>query len=130
MGEETGFKLEFYVDEGGRDVVSDWADTLSPLHRRALVAALTEVLAHDGLAVCGSKYGKHLGGGLFEFRIRHASFVRLALRVFCHAHGQREILVLGGYNKAADPSPRRQAREIETARSRLADWRRRRLSIH
>jgi phage-related protein len=130
MGEGGGFKLEFYLAPDGRDVVSDWADRLSPWHRRALLAALREVLARSGLAVCGTQYGKQLGGGLFELRIRHASEVRLALRVFCPAYGHREVLVLGGYDKAADPSPRRQSREIELARARLADWKRRRLNLH
>ena len=47
------------------------------------------------------------------------------LRVFRHAMGDRVILLLGGYDKGGDPSPRRQAREIEVARRRLADYRRR-----
>jgi hypothetical protein len=45
--------------------------------------------------------------------------------VFCHAHGDRLILLLGGYDKGADPSARRQQREIATARARLADYQRR-----
>jgi hypothetical protein len=45
------------------------------------------------------------------------------LRVFCHAHGDRKILVLHGYDKGKSPSSRRQQREIEVARSRLALWR-------
>ena len=47
------------------------------------------------------------------------------MRVFCHAHGDRLILLLGGYDKGADPSRTRQQREIAEARRRLADYRRR-----
>jgi hypothetical protein len=44
------------------------------------------------------------------------------LRVFCHAHGHRVILLLAGYDKGADPSRKRQQREIDVARRRLADF--------
>ncbi|HZL07150.1 MAG TPA: hypothetical protein VFE45_17310 [Coriobacteriia bacterium] len=47
------------------------------------------------------------------------------LRVFCHATGDRVILLLGGYDKGSDASPRRQEREIALARRRLGDYRRR-----
>jgi len=50
------------------------------------------------------------------------------LRGFCHARGDRVVLLLGGYDKGADPSRRRQQREIETARRRLADFLRREAS--
>jgi len=50
---------------------------------------------------------------------------RILLRVFCHAHGDRLILLLGGYDKGADPSAKRQQREITEARRRLSDYRRR-----
>jgi len=33
------------------------------------------------------------------------------------------ILLLGGYDKGADPSPKRQKEEIATARARLNAWR-------
>jgi len=45
--------------------------------------------------------------------------------VFCHAYGNRVVLLLGGYDKGADPSPRRQNEEIALTRARLGDWRRR-----
>ena len=76
--------------------------------------------------------------GLYEFRVRstaaeiEAMFAgappgakvgeRVLLRVFFHPHGDRIVLLLGGYDKGADPSERRQAREISIARKRLADF--------
>ena len=40
-------------------------------------------------------------------------------RVFCHAYGNRLILLLGGYDKGAAQAKSRQSREIATARARL-----------
>jgi hypothetical protein len=98
--------------------------------RRVLGRAMQDVLQQQGIGVCGTEFGRQLGGGLFEFRLRRsatgARATRILLRVFCHAYGDRIVLLLGGYDKGADPSPRRQNDEIAIARSRLADWRRRR----
>lgn len=80
--------------------------------------------------------------GLYEFGLRHdadeilgrkGSFIRrlterrekILLRVFFHPHGDRLILLVGGYDKGADPSEKRQQNEIAIARKRLAEWRRR-----
>jgi hypothetical protein len=88
-----------------------------------------------------TEWGKQLGGGIFEFRIRHtaeeiAHMFRGAapergkrggvlLRVFCHAHGAKIVLLLHGYDKGADPSEKRQQREIQLARKRLAAFKER-----
>jgi hypothetical protein len=48
--------------------------------------------------------------------------------VFCHAHGDRLVLLLAAYDKGEDPSPRRQNAEIALARERLRDWQRRQAS--
>jgi hypothetical protein len=132
------FEIEFYEDETGDQPVRRWLkDDLTPRQRRALGHAMSEVLQHLGVGVCATEFGKQLGGGLFEFRLRRdlaaiasrleggrsqGSPERILLRVFCHAHGNKLILLLGGYDKARDPSPKRQQEEIRTARSRLARW--------
>jgi hypothetical protein len=106
----------------------------------AMIAAIEQVLAKQGIGVCTSSWGTMLGGGLFEFRVRHtAAEIRhmfggdppagpkdkegppgkVLLRAFCHAHGDRIILLLGGYDKGESPSAKRQQKEIETARKRL-----------
>lgn len=46
----------------------------------------------------------------------------ILLRVFCHAYGDRIVLLLGGYDKGEDPSKKRQNEEIEEARARLKRW--------
>jgi hypothetical protein len=138
---EYPYEIEFYDDpETGRMPVYEWILELHPLLRGALGTALREVLQRHGLAVCQGEWGKHLGGGVFEFRVRHSAeetvrmFTRrapkeeprpdkIALRVFGHAHGNKLVLLLAGYDKSADPSDRREEREIELARKRLAEYR-------
>jgi len=136
------FTLEYYVSPDGDEPVRRWIfDKLDAPRRRAIVMGLQHILAEHGLAVCATEFGRHLGQGLFEFRLRYdeAALTRrlhligppspgasrrdpVLLRVFCHAYGDRVILLLAGYDKGADPSPRRQQREIAVARRRLADF--------
>lgn len=48
---------------------------------------------------------------------------KILLRLFVHFHGQKVILLLHGYDKGRDDSPRRQNREIQEAQKRLRAWR-------
>jgi hypothetical protein len=125
------YRLEFYEDARGDKPVLRWIrEELTRTQRAALGRAMREVLQERGIGVCGTEFGRQLGMGLFEFRLRRVAegddATRILLRVFCHAYGDRVVLLLGGYDKGADPSPRRQNDEIAIARSRLAGWRRRR----
>jgi phage-related protein len=136
------FELEFYEDAGGDQPVLRWLrEELTATQRRAIGVAMAEILQVDGIGVCRTGYGRQLGGGLFEFRLRHDAAEilrsvgkparvepgdqRILLRVFCHAYGDRLVLLLGGYDKGADPNAGRQDREIAIARKRLADFKRR-----
>lgn len=121
--------------------VYDWIKKeLTPHQRRAIGAALSEVLEKIGLDVCDTEYGKQLGGGLFEFRLRHDADEIIAkhtdqtpdhatqgppifLRIFCYAYGEKIVLLLAGYDKGQDASDRRQDQEIERARKRLSEFR-------
>lgn len=117
------YRLEFYADPTGAQPVREWLrNELSSEERRTVGAAMLNILQEQGIQVCGSAFGRQLGGGLFEFRLREQG---LLVRIFCHAHGERLILLLGGYDKGKDPSERRQNREITQARSRLGEWLRR-----
>jgi len=125
------FKIEFYADEFGEKPGLRWIrKDLSATKRRALGMAMNEVLQRHGAQVVGERsWGRHLGMGLFEFRVDRTVSPeaeiteRIALRVFCHAYGDRMILILHGYDKGRSPSSRRQQREIRVARARLAAWR-------
>jgi hypothetical protein len=113
------YALEFYEDASGDQPVLRWLrEELTLAKRKALGYAMNTVL-------------QQLGGGLFEFRLRRdlrdpagarEEAGRILLRVFCRAHGDRLLLLVGGYDKGEHPSPRRQGTEIALARARLKDW--------
>jgi hypothetical protein len=131
--------VEFFEDDSGRQPAREFLSSLEPDKRAAVIAAIETVLIPRGLEVCATEYGRQLGEGLFEFRLRHdESVIRgkstqagaeskrrgdILLRLFCHAYGEKVILLLGGYDKGADTSARRQAREIDQARKRLRSFR-------
>jgi len=137
------FTLEFYEDEQGNEPVLQWLRGLAPRKRRAIGVAMFEILQYEGPHVVGTNFGKALGGGIFEFRLdqdaaqvlarkgRRASpevaeTAKILLRVFCHAHGDRIVLLLGGYDKGERSSARHQQAQIELARYRLKAWKGRR----
>jgi phage-related protein len=125
------YEIEFYADPSGQMPCLRWIkEDLSPTKRRALGTAMNEVLQRHGVQVVGERsWGRQLGRGLFEFRVDRTIkpddeiAERVVLRVFCHAYGDRKVLVLHGYDKGKDASARRQQLEIEVARSRLVSWR-------
>jgi len=142
-----GWKLEFY-EENGREPVLDFLRGLDEAKEQAIAAALRNVLAHEGIGVCASSWGKWVRGapGIFEFRVRHdaATILRqrglpvpkelehggeILLRVFCHAYGKKIVLLLAGYDKGKEPSIRRQNTEIKRAKQRLRSWKSRQGAI-
>ncbi len=124
------YRLEFYEDERRDKPVLRWIrEELTLAQRYELGQAMREQLQEKGVGVCATEYGKQLGKGLFEFRLRRSIEEvgeRILLRVFCHAYGDGVVLLVGGYDKGADSSARRQEGEIALARRRLAAWQRRR----
>jgi len=125
------YRLEFYEDENGVQPVRRWIlEDLSREQRQTLGVAMFEFLQHRGVGVCDIGWGKQLGTGLFEFRVRFESETTRSLyRIFCHAFGDRVVLLLAAYDKGEDPSKRRQQAEIATARRRLKDFNRRTLAV-
>lgn len=139
---DDGYRIEFYEDAAGDCPVQRWLTReLSVRQRRLLGVAMYHHLQRFGAGVCASEFGKALGEGLYEFRVRHdlpellrragiehrpggddGPLERVLLRVFFAVHGDRVVLLLGGYDKAKAPSDKRQQREIETARARLREW--------
>jgi hypothetical protein len=118
------YAIEFHETTDGYCPVEAWLDDLTPAKQRAVYAALREVLEQEGPNVCGSFWGVPLGDGLFEFRIRHneqqiraltgqpkrggakSNPEKILLRIFCHAYGDKIVVLLGAYDKAAhDKAP-------------------------
>ena len=77
------YSLEFFEDDNGRQPVLDWLrEELSRSDRFTVGTAMREILERLGIDVCGTPFGKQVGDGLFEFRLREEG---LLVRVFCHA---------------------------------------------
>lgn len=133
MCEQRPFTIVFYESPDGDKPALSWTRSLSVRQRRTLGYGLYRLLQRYGVGVCDTEFGRQLGGGLFEFRLRLSARQDGEVgtfRVFCHAAGNRVVLLLGGYDKSKDPSKRRQALEIRRARRRLADHLQRRGSGH
>ena len=103
------YELAFYEDEDGDKPVLRWLrEELTRAQRFDLGRALRQQLREKGVGVCATAYGKQLGKGLFEFRLRRDATSgalpgrhsrgepRVLLRVFCHAYGNKVVLLLGG----------------------------------
>jgi putative component of toxin-antitoxin plasmid stabilization module len=113
------WNIEFFEDDRGRQPVREWLQSLDAKKRAIAIAAVETFLTEMGLGICGTEHGKQLGKGLFELRIRDDEIL---LRIFCHAHGDKIVLLLGGYDKGARPGTRHQDKEIEKARKRLRSF--------
>jgi hypothetical protein len=146
------FVIEFYEDAAGSQPVLDWIkNELTPTKRRALGTAMRRVLQVHGTQVCRNHWGKKVHeDGIYEFRLRMTgrqvvnleaeihgiseeeararigidASADILLRVFFHPHGDKLLLLLGGYDKGRDPSARRQQAEIKIVHKRLTAWRR------
>src|SRR6185312_3939115 len=102
------WRIEFFEDDNGRQPAREWLQSLDSSKRAAAIAAIETHLAEFGLDICSTEHGKHLGQGLFEFRVRHdegvirrkagqvgnANGSEVLLRIFCHAHGEKIVLLL------------------------------------
>lgn len=129
-------------DEDGK--FERFFDRLGEYEQAVLIAAVENILEPYGIDICQGEWGKALGQGLYEFRIRRSlrTILRehgrscpeeglerfaerpILLRVFCTFHGAKIVLLLGGYDKGKDPSPKRQEKEIRQARKQLKKWKR------
>lgn len=117
--------------------------SLPGYEQAVLIAAIEHVLARHGIDICAGEWGKPLGSGLYEFRVRRSLTAILSeagvdaagfpgadrgvlLRVFCTFYGDKVVLLYQGYDKKRDPSEKRQQREIAQARKVHDAWKRRR----
>jgi hypothetical protein len=135
--------LEPFESDDGSIPFERFVNDLSNFKVDAVTAAIDRILTVQGIGLVRTEWLKPLGDGLHEFRVRHtaAEVARLfggldvappagptekvLLRVFVHFHGQKIILLLGGYDKGDDPKERRQQREIQSARRLLTQFRER-----
>ena len=105
------WKIEFYEDVQGRRLVEKWIDGLSDQKAEAVIVALQEVLAVNGINLTSGAWLKSLGSGLYEFRIRHSKneiqgmykasnrglvggAEAILLRIFVAFEGQKLVVLL------------------------------------
>jgi hypothetical protein len=137
--ESSRWLPEAFVAASGDIPFERFIDGLPDITAVALKAAIDLVLAVRGIQLARTEWLKPLGRGLHEFRVRHdAEEIAhmfgegsnpapptarvILLRLFVHFHGDRQILLLNGFDKASDPSQRRQRREIACARRLLSEF--------
>lgn len=131
---------EYHEAPNGSSPFETWMDTLSESKVAALIASIEYALEPNGLNLVGTPWLTHVEKGIYEFRIRYLAAdikamyaqanldgpttpEKILLRVFVHFHGAKAILLMHGYDKAADDKPSRQQTEINVAKSRLTQWR-------
>ena len=102
----------YYTTEGGQTPYQRWLNRLDDTTAHRIMAGVKRC-ADDPQRLATK--GKSLGGGLHEIRLPFGAGYRVYYTI---THRDRLIL-LGGSDKS------NQQREIEHARERLADWRRR-----
>jgi hypothetical protein len=71
MCDPRPFAIEFYKTPRGDTPVLRWLkEDLSVRQRRALGYAIHRLLQRYGVGVCDTEFGRQVGRGLFEFRLR------------------------------------------------------------
>ncbi len=112
------FTVEFYESEAGKCPVREFLDELKasdPGDFAAVVAGLAKLRSRQ---YHREPLSKALGGGLFE--LRHVG--KLNTRVLWFFMKDRRIVAVHGIRNKGQAIP---AREINTARERMSDWRKR-----
>lgn len=98
-----------YLDERGRSPFADWFDALDAISAAKVTVALTRI------ARGATSNVKGLGDGVSEFRIDFGP----GYRIYFGRDGDRFVVLLAGGDK------RRQDRDIEAAKARWAEYKKR-----
>lgn len=104
------WSVEFYQDARGNRPVADFLKEQQPDTRAALLRTI-DLLQRYGVNL-GAPHTRPISDKLWELRAG-------AGRIFYVAHTGRRFILLHAYYKKAQKAP---AREIETAKRRLADF--------
>jgi putative component of toxin-antitoxin plasmid stabilization module len=97
-----------------------WHSKLSAGKQVVINESMQAQLVRRGTGVCSDDWGRALGGGLYELRMRQRGVL---LRIFFAPIAERSLLVLGGLDKGRHA--KRQTAAIQACRARLAEWHRR-----
>lgn len=127
--DSKNWTLQVWQSPSGRAPFQVWYEKLNDHDQAVVEVALTKILQRFGQDIVSTEWGKPLGGGLYEFRIRRhlrsngAKHHPVLFRIFCTFYGKKIVLLFQGYDKGKDPSRKRQEREVRTARKYLRQWR-------
>ena len=114
------WEIELYATVDGACPFEAWHRKLPAGKQVVIKESLQAQLVRRGTGVCSDDWGRALGGGLYELRMRQR---RVLLRVFFAPIAERRLLVLGGLDKGRHA--KRQTAAIQACRNRLAEWHRR-----
>lgn len=118
------WRIELYETVNGACPFEAWHRRLSVDKQVVVKESVQAQLVRRGTGVCSDDWGRALGGGLFELRIRRHGVL---LRIFFAPIAERGLLLLGGLDKGRQA--KRQTAAISVCRARLADWHRRNMKF-
>lgn len=101
-----------FAYEDGREPYRQWLNNLDNGTKERVLLAVSRCRRNPQLL--DTSKTRHVGEGVREIKLR------IGYRVYCAVSGEN-LIILGG----SDKNPRRQQQEIDRARERLAEWRRR-----
>lgn len=142
VGGQEEWLLEV-VDINGTSPFQAFMKSLNDHQLIIVEAALEIVLKRRGPDVCQTEWGKPVGDGVYEFRIRRgvseiyrsmdqeppedvADGPNPLLRVFFACDKGRVLLLLGGFDKLKNNKSRNQNQQIQQAKELLKGYRRER----
>lgn len=108
------FEVIFYKDKNGKDVVSEFLDSLDNKMASKIIALL-DVLEEKGTSL-RLPYSKHLEGDIFELRCKVGNNIARLLYFF---HKGQIIIVTNGFVKKTQKTLRA---EIKLAKARRKEW--------
>ena len=114
------WEIELYATVDGACPFEAWHSKLSAGKQVVINESMQAQLVRRGTGVCSDDWGRALGGGLYELRMRQRGVL---LRIFFAPIAERRLLVLGGLDKGRHA--KRQTAAIQACRDRLAEWHRR-----
>ena len=114
------WEIELYATVDGACPFEAWHRKLPAGKQVVIKESMQAQLVQRGTGVCSDDWGRALGGGLYELRMRQRGVL---LRVFFAPIAERRLLVLGGLDKGRHA--KRQTAAIQACRDRLAEWHRR-----
>ncbi|MEK6527518.1 MAG: type II toxin-antitoxin system RelE/ParE family toxin [Nitrospirota bacterium] len=110
------WEIEYYVTGSGNCPIKEFIDSLSP-EGKARYIFITRLIKEHGINV-REPYVKQITGHrkLFEIRLKDRSGIS---RILYFAHTGRKLLLLHGFKKKTDKTPKR---EIDIAEQRMKDY--------